>query len=62
MSAHKKPGRLRGGLSRLRDRLHLVRLLRTHKGGMSRIGWAIAEGAIGAAIGLGAAILWISNR
>ncbi|AWK08189.1 hypothetical protein DDQ41_03715 [Streptomyces spongiicola] len=63
MSAHDKPtGRLQGGLSRLRDHLHLARFLRSHRKGLSRIGWALLEGLIGAAVGLTAAALWIANR
>ncbi|GAA4891167.1 hypothetical protein ACFPM3_20405 [Streptomyces coeruleoprunus] len=60
MSAErKKPGRLRGGLSRIRARLRLWHFLR--KNG-SRIGWAFAEGAIGAAIGLVIAIAYLAAR
>lgn len=63
MSAHKKlAGRLRGGLSRLRDRLRLASFLRSHRKGLGRMGWALLEGLIGAAVGLTAAALWLANR
>jgi hypothetical protein len=57
MSTHKKPpGRLLGGLSRLRarlgDRARLWALLRRERPWASKVGWALVEGLIGSAIGL----------
>lgn len=50
------PGRLRGGLSRIRA---LPGWLRQHKG---RIGWAVAEGVIGSAIGVLFISLYLKYR
>ncbi|MFF3751758.1 hypothetical protein ACFYYH_15080 [Streptomyces sp. NPDC002018] len=64
MSTHKKsPGRLRGGLShfwgRLRDRFHLAAFNRTNG---KRLAWALAEGAIGSAVGLLVVALYLEYR
>lgn len=64
MSTHSKPpGRLRGGLShfrgRLRDRFHLVAFNR--KNGR-RLAWSLMEGAIGSAVGLLFAALYLAYR
>jgi hypothetical protein len=55
-------GRPRGGLSRITDRLHLVRFLRAHQSTAERLWWNALGGVVGAAIGLGMASLWLSNR
>lgn len=56
------PGRPRGGLSRIADRLHLLRLLRAHQSTAERLWWNAVGGVVGGAIGLGMASLWLSNR
>ncbi|MFJ2650833.1 hypothetical protein ACIO1C_29460 [Streptomyces sp. NPDC087420] len=55
-------GRPRGGLSRITDRLHLLRFLRAHQSGVRRLAWNAAGGVVGGAIGLGMVTLWLSNR
>lgn len=60
MSAEReKPGRLRGGLSRFRARLRLWHFLRNNGG---RIGWVVAEGVIGALMGLLFVSVWLAYR
>ncbi|MGI5400613.1 hypothetical protein ACQEVG_14365 [Streptomyces sp. CA-135486] len=55
----KLPGRLQGGLSRIRDRLHFFRFLRNNG---NRIAWAFAEAAIGAGVGVLAIAAYFEYR
>ncbi|MFE4370348.1 hypothetical protein ACFRMN_19295 [Streptomyces sp. NPDC056835] len=64
MSTHQKPpGRLRGGLSHFwgqtQDRFHLAAFNR--KNGR-RLAWSLMEGAIGSAVGLLFAALYLAYR
>lgn len=56
MSDAKTPGRLRGGLSRLRA------FLRSRKALWVRLGWYVAESFIGFAIGVLLVTLWLRYR
>lgn len=67
MSTHKKlPGRLRGGLSRFRtraaDRFRLAGFVHHHRDALSRLGWNVAGGLVGTAIGLMGVTLWLRYR
>ncbi|MFC5799083.1 hypothetical protein [Streptomyces formicae] len=67
MSARKNlVGRLLGGLSRIRvrlgDRARLAAFLRRERPAAKRIAWALFEGLVGAAVGLGVVTLWLANR
>jgi hypothetical protein len=63
---HKLPGRLRGGLSRIRvralDRARLWAFLRRHKSAWVRLGWNAARGVVGCGIGLLGVTLWLQYR
>ena len=60
--AMKLPGRLRGGLSRLGDRMHLWAFLTRHRSLWVRLGWNVAGGAVGCLIGLLGVTLWLKYR